>query len=57
MGGCELNLSGLGYGSGEGCYKYGNESSDSLKRWDFFEWLSNCWLLKKDATPQRYLVS
>jgi hypothetical protein len=26
-----------------------NEPSGSLKCWEFFEWVNNSWLLKKDS--------
>jgi hypothetical protein len=36
--------------------EHGNEHSGSIKCWEMLEWLSNCWLLKKDSTLWRYLV-
>jgi hypothetical protein len=31
-----------------GFYEHGNEPSGSIKCWEFLEWLSDWWLLKKD---------
>jgi hypothetical protein len=35
----------------------GNEASSSMKSCQFVEWLSNCWLLKKDSAQWRELVN
>jgi hypothetical protein len=33
-----------------GCYEHGNESSDSLKRWEFLEYIGNYQLPKEDSS-------
>jgi hypothetical protein len=35
----------------------GNEPSGSIKCWVFLEWLSNCWILRKDSAPWSQLVT
>jgi hypothetical protein len=30
-----------------GSSEHGNELSGSIKRWEFLEWFSSCWFLKK----------
>jgi hypothetical protein len=37
-------------------FEYGNELSGSIKGREFFDWLSDYHLLKKDSAPWRYLV-
>jgi hypothetical protein len=40
-----------------GSCENGNEHLGSMKRWEFQEWLSNCWLLEKaSSTPWSLLV-
>jgi hypothetical protein len=43
------------YGSGQrqvtDSHEKDNEPSGSVKCWEFLEWLSDCWLLKKGSTP------
>jgi len=36
--------------------EHDNEPSGSIKGREFLDWLSGYWLLKKDSTPQRWLV-
>jgi hypothetical protein len=31
--------------------EHGNEPSGSIKCGEFLDWLSDCWLLKKDSAP------
>jgi hypothetical protein len=40
MGWYGLNLSGLGYGSGESSCEHGNEPSGSIKRWEILKKLA-----------------
>jgi hypothetical protein len=35
----------------KGFYEHGKELSGSIKCWEILDWLSNCWLLKKDSAP------
>jgi hypothetical protein len=39
-----------------GCCEHGNELSGSIIGGAFFDWLSNCWFLKKDSATCNYLV-
>jgi hypothetical protein len=34
-----------------GSSEYNNEPSGSIQCWKIFEWLSSCWLLRKDSAP------
>jgi hypothetical protein len=38
-----------------GCCEHGNETSDSIKCWEFLHQLSNYHLLKKDSARWRHL--
>jgi hypothetical protein len=41
-----------------GSYEHDNEPSGFIKCWEFLEWLSNCWLLRKDPAPwNQFLLS
>jgi hypothetical protein len=33
------------------CCEHGNKTLVSIKCWKFLEWLSKCWLPKKDSAP------
>jgi hypothetical protein len=48
MGGYELDSSGSGQRPVVGYYVHSYEPSGSIKCWEFLQWLSSCWLLKKD---------
>jgi hypothetical protein len=50
-GGCGVVLSGTGYRPMVNSCKNGKEHSGSIKYWEYLEWLSNCWLLKKKSAP------
>jgi hypothetical protein len=39
----------------EGPCDHGNESSGSIKFWEIFEWLSDCWVLKKDSSTSSFI--
>jgi hypothetical protein len=44
----EMVLSGSAYGVEEGSCEDGNKPSDSMQGGEFFDWLSDCQLLKTD---------
>jgi len=46
-----LDLSGSELESVAGCIEYGNEYFCSVKCDEFLDWMSNCYLLKKDSAP------
>jgi hypothetical protein len=46
--GYRLVVSSCGHGNKPLCY---------VKRWDFLEWLSDCWFHKKDLTAWSYLIA
>jgi hypothetical protein len=51
-----LDSSDSGYERVSSCCEQGNEPSGSVACWENFEWLSYCWLLKKDSAPWSSLV-
>jgi hypothetical protein len=34
-----------------GSYGHSKKLSVSIKRWKLYDWLSDCWLVKKESTP------
>jgi hypothetical protein len=54
--GFALGGSGSVYGQGAGAWECGNERLSSMKRGEFLDSQSNCWLLKKGYAPWGYLV-
>jgi hypothetical protein len=52
---CGLDSSGSGQGPVAGSCEHGNQLSGSIKFWEFLEWLTDCWLLKKDSAPWNHL--
>jgi hypothetical protein len=51
VGRCGLDASGSGQGPMAGYDELGNESSCSIRGWEFLDRLSYCQLLKKDSDP------
>jgi hypothetical protein len=49
VGTCGLDSSGVGRGPVAGSCVPSNEPSGSIKGEEFFDWLSDCQLLKKDS--------
>jgi hypothetical protein len=47
--GYELDSCGSGQKRLTDFCEHGNEPSASIENWEFLEWLSNCWLFKKDS--------
>jgi hypothetical protein len=56
-GSCELDLSGSREEPVAGSCEYGEEPLGSIECSDFFEWLGDHWLLRKDSAPWNYFVS
>jgi hypothetical protein len=48
---CGVDSSDSGQGRVAGCCEHGNEPSGSVKGGVFLDYLSDCWLLKKDSAP------
>ena len=58
MGGwCGLDGSGTGQGQVVGCCEHVHEPSGFTKCWEFLDQLRNCWLLKKDSAPWRWVLT
>ena len=55
MGGCGLDLSGLGWGQVVGCCEHGCEVAGKFR--EFFDQLRNCQLFKKNSTPWIWLFT
>jgi hypothetical protein len=51
MGCYRLDQSLSGWGPAEGSCEHGDETSGSLKCWEFPEWLDNWQLLRKGSAP------
>jgi len=46
-----MDASGSGQGPMMGSCEHGNKPSGSIKRGEFLDYLSDCWLLKEDSAP------
>jgi hypothetical protein len=57
MGACGLDSSGSRKTLVAGSCEHGNKPSGSLKCWEFLDWRSNCWLLKRGfVISQTFLI-
>jgi hypothetical protein len=54
--GCELDSSGSGWGIVTGSFEHDNERSGSIKGEIFLNYLSKCYLLKKNSAPWSWLI-
>jgi hypothetical protein len=51
---CGLDSSGLKWRQVAGSCEHDNEPSGSVRHWEFLEWMSNCWLFRKDSVGLPY---